>query len=199
MAVLAGKGGDVYIATDAGTSFTAEATTLVSGTTYQINNTSKRRLDPTATYTVYDGGVAVDPGGYYLIHATGKVVFVTSPGGAVTVTGKYLTASAFSQATEWSINYGFSTQPSAVFGATWEAHTSTTGKGSCSIKRFANQDGYFRTKAGQIFLLELHLVATAQKVVCYGYADASISANNTALVEESVSLTISGAVDYVSS
>lgn len=199
MAVLTGKAADVYIATGSGTSFTAEATSLVSGTTYQISNTSKRRWDPTATFTVYDGGVAIDPGGYYLIHATGKVQLVAAPSGAVTVTGKYLSASQLGQATDWTLDAGYNLQPSAVFGATWEAYTPTQGKGTATVKRFTNQDGYFTTYGGQLFLLELHLVSTAQKLVCYGHANASVDAAAGALVTESISFTTWGAVDYVSS
>lgn len=199
MAVLAGSGGDIYIATGSGSTFTTEATTLVSGTTYQINDTSKRRWDPTATFIVYDGGSPVDAGLYYLIHATGKVQFISAPGGAVTVSGKYLTVSQFAQATEWSVTAGFSLQPSAVFGATWEANTATQGKGTAMVKRFTNQDGYFTTYGGQLFLLELHMVAGAQKMVCFGYADHAIDVSNTGLTTESPSFTLSGAVDYVSS
>jgi len=199
MAVLAGSGGDIYIATGAGSTFTTEATTLVSGTTYQINDTSKRRWDPTATFIVYDGGSPVDAGLYYLIHATGKVKFISAPGGAVTVSGKYLTVSAFAQAMEWTLNAGFSLQPSAVFGATWEANTATMGKGTATVKRFANQDGYFHTNVGNLFCLELHIVSGAQKYACYGYADDSLDLSNTGLAQENVSFTLSGAVDYISS
>lgn len=199
MAVLAGSGGDIYIATGAGSTFTTEATTLVSGTTYQINDTSKRRWDPTATFVVYDGGSPVDAGLYYLIHATGKIQFVSAPGGAVTVSGKYLTVSAFAQATEWNIDAGFTLQSSTVFGSSWETFVATQGSGSATIKRFNNQDGYFRTNIGQLYLLELHLVSGAQKIVCFGHAKDSINAEVSALVAESPSFTLSGAVDYVAS
>lgn len=199
MAVLTGKGGDVYIATGAGTTFTTEACSVVSGTTYQINNTAKRRWDPTAAVTVYDGGTPVDSSAYYLIHATGKIVFDSAPGGAVTVSGKYLTASQYGQAFDWSANIGYNLAPAAVFGDSWESHKATLGKGTATIKRFTNQDGYFVTNGGSLFLLELHMVSGTQKLVCYGYADNSVDQSLGNLTTENASFTLSGAADYVSS
>lgn len=198
MAVLAGSGGDIYIATDAGTAFTAEACSVVSGTTYQINNTSKRQWDPTATFIVYDGGVAISSADYSLIWATGKIVLDAAPGGAVTVTGAYLATSQYAQATEWTLNMGYSLQPSAVFGATWEANTPTLGKGTATIKRFMNADGYFHANIGQVFLLELRVTSTA-KYFCYGFADHSPDVPLSGLAAESTSFTLHGAVDFVSS
>jgi len=87
MAVMLGRSADIYMAVGAGTAMTAEACTLVSGTTYQINNTAKRFWDATATWIVYDGGVPVAAGRYELVYGTGEIVLQVAPGGALTVAG----------------------------------------------------------------------------------------------------------------
>lgn len=68
-------------------SMTAEATTLVTGTTYQITNTAKRVLDPSVAVVVNDAGSPVSATVDYLF---GTVTLASSPGGAVTVTASYL-------------------------------------------------------------------------------------------------------------
>lgn len=70
------------------TAFTGGATTLVSGTTYQLNTAAQRVLDPAVAVTVKDGGtpVAVTSVDYLF----GKVTLASAPAGAVTVDANYL-------------------------------------------------------------------------------------------------------------
>lgn len=72
------------------TTFTTQACTLVSGKTYQINDTTKRIWDRTATFTVFDNAVDHTADVLSIDFLFGKVTFkstytVTGP---VTVTGK---------------------------------------------------------------------------------------------------------------
>lgn len=63
---------------------TGEATTFVSGKTYQITNTARRILDPSAAVTVKDNGVTVAAANIASIdYLFGQVTFV----GGYTVTG----------------------------------------------------------------------------------------------------------------
>ena len=94
----------------AGTStvFTAIATSLVSGTTYQIDDTDKRVIDPDQTVTWLDAGVPVVPA--FIDYLYGRARFTSPPGGAVTVTGQYLplwevtTAREFDLSTECDLH-----------------------------------------------------------------------------------------------
>jgi len=72
----------------AATTFTGEACTLLGGTVYQINDTAKRIIDPGTALTVLDAGVAdACTAANFLF---GKATLTEAPGGAVTMTGKYL-------------------------------------------------------------------------------------------------------------
>jgi len=197
MAVMVGRAADIHMAVGSGTGMTAEACSLVSGTTYQINNTAKRFWDPTATWIVYDGGVPVAASGYELVYGTGKIVLKTAPGGAVTVTGAYLSPSQVAQAFKWTLTFGPNLIDSHTFGDTWEEKTAALKKGTCSFERFYN-DNYFHTNASSIFLLVLYMdQAAGPRYVAVGYLDAaSIEAEEQGLIKESPSFQISGWVDY---
>ncbi len=73
------------------TAFTDEAMTLVSGTTYQINDTTKRVWDRSVTPTFKDGINPIPASGISSIdYLFGKVTLVSTPTGAVTCSGNYL-------------------------------------------------------------------------------------------------------------
>ncbi len=88
------------------TAFTDEATTAtVANKTYQITNTAKQIWSPTATITVKNGGVAVDPDAdpYSINRLTGKVTFVATTARVITISGTYLpmTTIAKSKSITW--------------------------------------------------------------------------------------------------
>lgn len=71
---------------------TAEATTLVSGKTYQITNAARRIVDIATALVVLDSAVAVSAANIESIdYLFGMVTFVSSytPSGAITMTGAY--------------------------------------------------------------------------------------------------------------
>jgi hypothetical protein len=75
------------------TAFTDEAVTaLTANKKYQITNTAKQVWSPTATITVKDGGVAVDPVAdpYVINRLTGVVTFTSTTARTVTISGTYL-------------------------------------------------------------------------------------------------------------
>lgn len=74
------------------TTMTGEATTNTSGKTYQIDATTKRVWDRTATFVVYDGGVDHTSDVESIDFLNGTVTFASAytVGGAVTIDGKYL-------------------------------------------------------------------------------------------------------------
>jgi hypothetical protein len=78
MAANAGKLCAVKLS-GSGLSMTAEATTGTGNTSYQITNTAKRVLDPTAAITVKDGGVTTVES-YTLDRLQGKIVFGSTVG-----------------------------------------------------------------------------------------------------------------------
>lgn len=74
------------------TTFTTEACTLISGKTYQVNDTTKQVWDRLTAVNVFDGGVNKDAFVESIDFIFGRVTFLPSytVTGAVTVTGKYL-------------------------------------------------------------------------------------------------------------
>ena len=73
------------------TMFSGEAMTLVSGTTYQITDPTKRVWDRSVTPTFYDGSSPIAAAGITSInYLFGKVTLASPPSGAVTVDGNYL-------------------------------------------------------------------------------------------------------------
>jgi hypothetical protein len=92
MPAVATYAGIVKVAGGA-TAFTGEAMSLVSGKTYQIDDTAKRVWDGDTAVTVYDGGSPVAANDIESIdYLRGIVIFDASytVGGAVTVDGDYL-------------------------------------------------------------------------------------------------------------
>lgn len=81
--------------TGAGVTMTDEAMELVSGKTYRITDTTKRLIDVTTTAVVKVGGVDQTANVLNIDYLFGKVTFLPAytPGGAVTITGKYLPSS----------------------------------------------------------------------------------------------------------
>ncbi len=105
MSSTAGKIGLVKIG-GTPTSFTDEAsTTTVTNKVYQITNSAKRIWSPTATITVKNGGVAVDPVAdpYVINRLTGKVTFTATTARVITFSGTYLpmTTIAKSKSITW--------------------------------------------------------------------------------------------------
>lgn len=197
MAKLTGSAADVYICAGAGTPFTGEACTLVSGTTYQITDTGKRIWDLTTAVVVYDGLTTVPDSDYELVYGTGKIILAAAPAGAVTVTGAYLTASQFGQAHKWSGSFGPNLQDTPTFGDGWETKSVTSRKGSITLDRFYSDD-YFHDNLGAPFLLVLyHKQSSGQRYVAVGHMDSnSIETARDAIIGESVSFQTTGWVDY---
>lgn len=75
------------------TTLTNAATTGTGLGPYQINDATKRVLDPDTAVTIKDGGVTVPSGNIAAVDFLfGTVTFASghAPGGAVTITGKYI-------------------------------------------------------------------------------------------------------------
>lgn len=87
------------------TAMTTEAMSLVSGKTYQIDDTSKRVWDRSVTFTVFDNAVDQTANVVSYDYLFGKVTFdsaytVTGP---VTITGSYFPLATFSKAREFTL------------------------------------------------------------------------------------------------
>ena len=201
MAILSGNIADVYICSGTGTTFTDEATTLVSGTTYQITDASKRIIDTTSAITVKDGATTLASTAYTVVPGTGKVILAAAPSGAVTVTGKYLTASQLAQCTKWSANIGPNLQDVSVFGSAWEQKAAVLQKGSITVNRFYATGAYFYTQLNVpmvVTLYENQSGGARYVAVCQMETDA-LEVSEGAIQGENVSFTTTGNVDYASS
>jgi hypothetical protein len=202
MSVLAGNKADIFIATGAGTDFTAAACSVVSGTTYQIDDTDKRIWDKTATTIVYDGGTPVAASEYEICWASGKIIFRAAPGGAVTVTGKYLAIAQFAQAFKWSLSFGPNLVDAHVFGNTWEVKSATTRKGTVSLSRYYPETYFITDDPTDItanpFVLVLYEDESANdRYVCIGRLDSvTLDADRSALETETINFQVDGWIDY---
>jgi hypothetical protein len=92
--------------TGAAIALTDEACTEVSGTVFQITDTAKRVLDPTATFTVDVDAVPEPAANWTLNRLTGTITFTSSQtGSTVTIDGTgYLPLSAAGEANSISIS-----------------------------------------------------------------------------------------------
>jgi hypothetical protein len=87
------------------TSMTDEATTLVSGKTYQITSAAKRAIDLATALTVKDGSTDVTAQVESIDYLNGLVTFKSSysVSGAITVTGAYLPLSTLAKGRSFNL------------------------------------------------------------------------------------------------
>lgn len=200
MSVLKGQNADVYIAAGTGTGMTGEATTSLGGNVYQITDTAKRVISPTAALTVLDGVTTLAASAYEVVYGTGKIRLRAAPAGAITVTGEYLTTAQLGQGQSWSLTVGKNLVDTATFGDAWEEKTATLGRASGSIGRIYADD-YFLTDVtpGTSFVLELYeQQSTGARYVCIAkLSDTNITSEAGGIMMENVNFTATGWVDYV--
>lgn len=149
MAAIQGRKGELWLQSGSATAFTTEACSLVSGTTYQIDDAAKRQWDPTTTPTVYDDGSPETPS--EIQYPIGCVVLAEAPSGAVTVTGKHYATTQIGLVQNWALDLEQDTLESTALGdtarsfvglgllgwsATFEALTEATG--TLGAKALAN-------------------------------------------------------------
>ena len=195
MAVLTGNLADIYAVAGAGTAMLDEACTLTTGNSYQINDTVKRVWDKTTAFAVKVGGV-VTTIPYQLSYASGTVNFISAPGGAVTVTGAFLTITQLGQSNKWSLNIEQNRVMTATFGDLWEEFTTTTRKASATLGRFYN-DNYFLTNNGAPIALYLYTKQSlGERYMLIGRITNSVTSEESSVMMESLSVTADGPVDY---
>lgn len=114
------------------TSMTTEATTLVSGTTYQVTDSTKRALDPATAVTVYDNGTPVAAGSVTVDFLFGKVTLTAPPSGAVTVSGNYLPLWAFAEVRAFELNMTGAMLDTTVMDSTTTVRTRVLGLADAS-------------------------------------------------------------------
>ena len=86
------------------TSFTSEAMTLVSGTTYAITNAAKNVWDHAVAVSVFDGVTDITATNVSSVdYLFGRVTLTAPPAGAVTVTGSYLPMTSVGTARDFSL------------------------------------------------------------------------------------------------
>lgn len=87
------------------TGMTAEATTFVSGKTYQITNAAKRVIDRTAAITVFDNAVNHTADVESIDYLFGKITFkpTYTVVGPVTITGSYFPTSEICKARSYTL------------------------------------------------------------------------------------------------
>jgi len=207
MGIRAGQGADVYIVTadGGGTVMTAEPCSVFSGTIYQITNAAKRLVDPNVAITVYDTASPIAASDYEIAYANGKIMLDSAPGGAVTITGEYLSASQLAQAHEWTLSFGPNLRPSHTFGDTWAEYSPTVRRGTVTLQRFFNDSYWFAEVEDAVsqgtFVLVLYVNQSAgpRYMMIGKLSDSNPSFSVGELGAESVSFDVSGWVDWAAS
>lgn len=102
---FAGYVADLKQVSGSSTTFTDEATTLLSGKDYQINNTAKRIWDRTATFVVKDGAVdhTADVEAYDYLFGVVRFKSTYTVTGAVTVSAKYFATSTIAKGNNFTL------------------------------------------------------------------------------------------------
>lgn len=86
------------------------------GVRFFITDQTKNVLDPSASVTVYDGGVAVDAADYTVDHLSAQVTFSSAPAGAVTIDASAMDLLTFLKAREFTFAASRTLLDTTVFG-----------------------------------------------------------------------------------
>lgn len=98
------------------TTFTGEATTLLSGRDYQITNPIKQILDRATAVVVHDGVTLLTIGTDYTVdYLFGIVTLTNAPAGAVTVAGKYLPMTQVAKANSFTLTQNANAKKVSVY------------------------------------------------------------------------------------
>lgn len=139
------------------TSFTTEACSLVSGYTYQIDDTTKRCWDWTKTFTVYNDAVEVSSSLYTIDFMHGKITFsgagIPASADAITVSGYYLPLTTFSSANDISMGMTANTTDQTSF-ASAQANGGYMSYGYGLKTVNLSLSGFYETSTGIFALLE---------------------------------------------
>ena len=144
------------------TEMTAEATTLVSGTTYQITATAKRIIDHNTAVVVKDGTTTLEGANITSIdYLQGKVVLAEAPAGAVTIGGKYIPTTDIAGANSYSLTLNQTLKEDTDFATAASGGTrtrrATTRTVELELGRFYDKSADFQAilEAGLPVLVEI--------------------------------------------
>lgn len=147
----------------ASTAFTGEACSLVSGKTYQIDNTAKRVWVPSVTPTVKDNGVTVAAANIESYDKLfGKVTFVNSytVTGPVTVDGNYYPLLTLAECRAVSAEFSVTELNTSVFGTAGVKRIAGLMDGDVEIDRLDFPDTDLDGGVGEVKLRALLLART---------------------------------------
>ncbi len=204
----AGKYGALFLsATGASTAFTDEATTAnATRTVYQITSTSKRYWDPATAIVVEVDGTAIAATEYTIAYAGGKIIFkvARAEGAVVTVTGGYLTVAQFAECHEWKMDVKTDMIETPKFQSDYkhyiDGQTGITGSFSHWFTVAAGAWFLTRLTAKRPLLLLLYdqyATGIDERFELCAYLDGdSISLMQSGAVDESISFTGTGAINY---
>ena len=104
--VTRGNSGQRHTGEVSGTAvaMTAEACSLVSGTTYQVTNAAKRIIDPATAVTVKDAGTPIAAANVTIDYLFGLFTPGQRPGWRVTVDASYLPTTTIAEAKSVDLN-----------------------------------------------------------------------------------------------
>jgi len=203
MAVIAGYEASLYLmdVDQTPVALTAETMSAVDADrkVWRVAARAKRWLDPTAVTTVKVDSVAVNP--QAIIHAGGFVRFANgvAAGSAVTIDGKYFTAvNKLAGAKQWSLDI----QADELDVTSWDSGTwrefMTVIKGATASFDKWWFDQFFLVYIQDTTAVGLELRTKDDKrYYCYGNVTSdSIKAASEGAIEESISVRVTGPVEY---
>ena len=200
------KGFAGYMATvkkvGSSTVFTDQATTLVSGKTYQITDATKRIWDRSAAFVIEDGVTDVTAQVESIDFLFGKVTFLASytPAGAITVTGKSFPTTAIGSIKGFTLTQNADAIDNSDYATVqanggYKTHQPGLRTVSCELP------GVFKAVNGMVALLESRAEVIIEinpdgnsKSLCRGFfrpINQRQSGNVGALEEENVTFNLS--------
>ena len=133
MAATAGHLATISI-TGASTTMTGEATTVTSGTSFQMDTAARRIVDPAVALVIKDGGSAWG-GTFTFDYLNGIVTLSGAPTGDVTIDGAFLPSRQITQAYELDVSLSAALADSSLLGTAFTQRTRAlsdiTGSMSC--------------------------------------------------------------------
>jgi len=202
MAVIAGYEASLhYINTDtASVALTAEPMEALDAarTLWRVADRTKRWLDPLATTTVKVNGLEADA---TVCYAGGFVRFANgvAEGSAVTIDGKYFTAvNKLAGAKQWSLDIQADELDVTSWGSGKWREFMTVIKGATASFDKWWFDEFFLLYIKNTTMVGLELRANDDKrYYCYGNVTSdSIKAASEGAIEESISVRVTGPVEY---
>lgn len=130
-------------------------------------------------------------------YTTGRVQMNYTGFTSLTVTGKYCTAEAIGQLTDWSLTINIGNEETTTFGDTWKTTMPTTKDVACSINGFWNDDNWTDLQLRGIVYIKLYTdLSNTLGFAFFGSINDILSVTPGAVLREAIAITGTSNITY---